>query len=61
MTRCVPAPHLRVVTAVTNEISGLLLGASGRWHVGLPIFLMKVEVLGFFSRQDGVLLDSFPH
>jgi hypothetical protein len=58
-TRCGSSPHLRVVRVVVSaEISGLLLGADGRWRGGLPIFLIKDVVLGFFLRQNNICLMS---
>lgn len=46
-----------MVRVVPTDISGLLLGAGGR-RGGLPICLIKEAVIGFFSRQDGVVLDA---
>jgi hypothetical protein len=57
-------PHLRVlrvVLAMPAEISGLLLEAGGRQRGGVPICLIKKAILGFLSRQDGVLLDTDPY
>jgi hypothetical protein len=52
---------LRVVLAMPAEISGLLLEAGGRQRGGVPICLIKKAILGFLSRQDGVLLDTDPY
>ena len=52
---------VRVVAAVPAEISGLPLEAGWRRRGGLPICIIKVVILGFFSRQDGVLLDAGLH
>ena len=51
----------RVVAVVRAEISCMLLEAGGRRRGGLPICLIKVVILGFFSGQDGVLLDAGLH
>jgi hypothetical protein len=52
---------VQVVVVVPAEISDLLLGANMRQGGGLPLCLIKEEVLGFFWHQDGVLLDVEPH
>jgi hypothetical protein len=41
---------------VPFEIFDLLLGDNGQRWQGLPIYLIKEVVLGFFLHQDNVLL-----
>jgi hypothetical protein len=63
-TRCFLAPHLRVVwvlEAVPAEISGLLLGPPYAAVWGPTDLLNKGGVIGFFSRQEGVLLEVRLH
>jgi hypothetical protein len=48
---------VRVVVALPVDIFVFLLGAEGWRHGGLPVVLIKDATTGFFSHQDGVLLD----
>jgi hypothetical protein len=49
-----------LVLAVPTEISDVLLGFDEWQCGGPPISLIKEAVLGFFSRQDDVLLVGCP-
>jgi hypothetical protein len=60
--------YLRLIPSSPRGVGGaggadlrMFLGAGGRQRGGISICLIKEAVLGFFSRQDDVLFDTWTH